>query len=143
MIGRCTWSNQQTYISTLKPMYSFGQYRKLKISQLGFVEIVLCILQALWIVLSETINMQKNDIFGMPRKFYHWFMYCTFYIHVHVAPSSGHSWMKFYLSLTVVLSRLRFFSDVCRDNAALFKRDFKMKIHSNLPNLYYGFNSTH
>ena len=56
----------------LKPMYSFGKWWKLKMSPMGFVYRVVWVLKALWIVLSETINilrkLHKTRIFGMPPK---------------------------------------------------------------------------
>ena len=55
-----------------KPMYSFGKWWKWKISLMGFVYRVVRVLKALWIVLSETINilrkLHKTNIFGMPPK---------------------------------------------------------------------------
>ena len=54
------------------------------------------ILKALWIILSETINILRNlqkKIFFTPQEFYH-------YVHsyIHVAPSSDHLLLKLTLS---------------------------------------------
>ena len=55
-------------ILLLKPMYSFGKWWKWKISLMGFVYRVVLALEALWIILSETINilrkLHKTNIFG-------------------------------------------------------------------------------
>ena len=50
---------------------------------MGFLYIILWIVQALWIILSETINifrkLQKYNILPLVK-----------FMHIHVAPSSGH-----------------------------------------------------
>ena len=55
---------------------------------------------------------------------------------MYTAPSSDHSLLTPNLPLKIILS-LRLFYDVWSENAGLFKR--LMKIHSNPPILYYGF----
>ena len=59
-------------VDRLKPMYSFGKKWKLKMSLICFVCRVAGVLKALWIVLSEAINilrqLHKTNIFGMPPK---------------------------------------------------------------------------
>ena len=63
--------------------------------------IVIWVLKALWIILSETINiwrkLHKTKYFGMPPKFYHRVMY--------IAPSSGHEWLNLYLPFSLILRR--------------------------------------
>ena len=58
-------------------------------------------LKALWIILSETINilrkLHKTNISRCPRKFYHRVVY--------IAPSSGHEWLKLSLPLKLILRR--------------------------------------
>ena len=55
----------------------------------------------MWIVLSETINMlrnlQKIHIFGVPREFYHSFIY--------IVPSSDHSLLTLNMPFKVMLKR--------------------------------------
>ena len=80
---------------------------------------VLWVLKALWIVLSETINILRNlhkaNILGMSRKFYQRFMY--------IAPSSGYALIFFFFFFFLLQVGLRLFSDVCMsENAALFER---------------------
>ena len=86
---------------TLKPMYSFGKWWKLKSYLMGSVYRVIWVLKALWIFLSETINflrkVHKTNIFGMPPKFYHRVMY--------IASSSGHISMKFNMPFKFILRR--------------------------------------
>ena len=63
---------------------------------------VLWILKAMWIILSETINIlrklpKKHLIFGMPQKCYHRFMY--------IAPSSGEPLPNINLPIKWILRR--------------------------------------
>ena len=78
---------------------------------------VVWVLKALWIVLSETINisrkLHKTNIFGMPPK------------------------MNLDLLFKLILRRFEVVSDVWSENAAL--PEILMEIHSNPPVLYYGF----
>ena len=65
---------------------------------MGFVYRVVRVLEALWIVLSETIKvlrkLHKTNIFGMPPTFYHRVMY--------IAPSSGHILLNVHLPLKLI-----------------------------------------
>ena len=83
--------------SHLKPMYSFGKWWKLKFSLIGFVYIVVWVLRALWILLSETINILRKLHKTNPRKFYHRVMY--------IAPSSGHILLNFNMPFKLILRR--------------------------------------
>ena len=56
---------------------------------------------------------------------------------MYIAPFSGHSLLTLILPLKVILRKFEVVFHVSIDNAALFKQ--VMKIHSNLPMLYYGF----
>ena len=121
---------------SLKPIYSFGKWWKLKISLMGFVYRVVWALKPLWIFLSESLkpsifweNCIKLTFSGCPRKFYHRVMY--------IAPSSGHISLNLNMLFKFILRSLRLFSDVWSENATLFER--LMEIHSNPPILYYGF----
>ena len=60
-----------------------------------FVYRVLWIPKALWIVLSQTINILINKILGCPQEFYHRFTY--------IAPSSGHSLLNLNVPFKVIL----------------------------------------
>ena len=68
---------------------------------MGFVYRVLWVVKALWIVLSETINilrnLQKQTFLGCPREFCHMFIY--------IAPSRGHSLLTPSLPFKVILRR--------------------------------------
>ena len=68
----CTCTCTYMYKMYLKPMYRFGKWWKWNISLMGFVYRVVWVLKALWIILSETINilrkLHKTNIFGMPPK---------------------------------------------------------------------------
>ena len=66
---------------------------------MGFVYRVAWVLKALWIILSETINilrkLQKITFSGCPPKFYHILMY--------IAPSSGHILLNLYFHFKFIL----------------------------------------
>ena len=66
---------------------------------MGFINRFLWILKALWIDLSETMNilwnLQKLTFFGCPQEFYHRFMYIT--------PSSGWSLLTHILHFWVMV----------------------------------------
>ena len=68
-----------------------------------FVYRVVWVLRALWIILSETINMlrklHKTNIFGMPQKICHMFMY--------IAPSSGHELFNSNLHFNLIQRKLK------------------------------------
>ena len=88
-------------LQTLKPMYSFGKWWKWKKILMGFVYRVVRVLKALWIILSETINIlrkvQKLTFSGCPRKFYHRVM--------HIAPSTGHISLTFNMPFKLIVRR--------------------------------------
>ena len=96
---------------------------------MGFVYRVLWILKALWIVLSETINILRNlhkkkrtYSFGMPQEFYHRFMY--------IAPSSGEPLPNLNLPFKWILWRFEVVSDVWSENAALFNKKYENSFKS-------------
>ena len=95
-----------TTCTMLKPIYSFGEWWKWKISLIGFVYRVVWVLQALWIFLSETINFLRKlhkslklTFLGCPPKFYHSVMY--------IAPSRGHISLNFNMPFKLILRRFQ------------------------------------
>ena len=84
-----------------------------------FVYRVAQVLKAMWIILSETINilrkLHETNIFGMPPK-----ILPQSYVH-YIAPSSGHILLNLICLLNWFLGGLRLFSDVWSENAALFE----------------------
>ena len=57
---------------------------------------------------------------------------------MYIAPSSGHEWLNCNLPFKLILRRFGVVFLGLSENAALFER--LVKIHSNAPILYYGFN---
>ena len=57
---------------------------------------------------------------------------------MYIAPSSGHEWLNCSLPFKLILRRFEVVFLGLSENAALFER--LVKIHSNPPILYYGFN---
>ena len=83
---------------------------KWKISLMGFVYRVVWVLKALWIILSETINilrkLHKTKTFSAcPRKCYHRVMY--------IAPSSGHVSLNCTMQFELILRRFEGFFFWC------------------------------
>ena len=97
----------------------------------GFVCIVLWILKALWIVLSEAVSiLRRKKRLECSGEFYHRFMY--------IAPSSDYQLLTLNQAFKVILRKFwgRFWCSRVR-MMYFFKR--LMNIHSNQPILYYGF----
>ena len=92
---------------------------------MGFVYRLLWILEALWIVLPETINNlrklhTKNNILGYPWKFYHIFMY--------IAPSSGEPLPNLNLPLKIDSKEVWDFFLMCGVRMLHFKKRYWLKL---------------
>ena len=107
---------------------------------MGFVYRIVRVLKALWIVFSETINilrkLHKNNIFGMPRKFYHRVMY--------IAPSSGHELLSFNFPFKYILKRFKIVLWCLEWECCTFQKidGYSFKCTNTILWLYDFFNST-
>ena len=93
---------------------------------MGFVYRVVGVLKALWIALSETINilrkLHETNISGCPRKFYHRVMY--------IAPSSGHTLLNLNLPFELIQRRFEVIF-WCLERECCFKKKRLVEINAN------------
>ena len=116
-------------------MYTFGKWLKWKISLMGFVYRVVWVLKALWIILSETINilrkLHKTNIFRMPPKILPYSL-------MYIAPSSGHILLNLNIPFKFILGRFEFFF-LISGVRMLYFFEILVEIYSNPPILWFGF----